>query len=317
MASAAVALVAIAGASPAQDIKGLTIGGGSVGADFFVLGTALQKVLSEANPGARVENTSTTGSVENLRLLRRKEIDVGLFTNTAVVDAWHGRGAFANEPAFQEIRTIAGAFNFTYSIITLASSNLRTMADIKGRRIGIGPDARTLKPLYAPWIEAASGLNYDSDIQHVFASYADIFRMLGEGRVDAVVGFTSGFKVPASIHELSSAKALRWVSMDGAKLDAAKIGRITFPPGSLPGQAEPVVAARYGLVALGATKDMSDATAYAVAKAIHQNLRKIAELQPALAQAISDPSILTGDADPFPYHPGAQRYWTEAGLWKR
>jgi hypothetical protein len=316
-ASTAVAMLAMAGAASAQDIKGLTIGGGSVGADFFVLGTALQNVLSEVYPKARIENTSTTGSLENLRLLRRKDVDLGIFTNTAVADAWHGRGAFANEAPYQEIRSIAGVFHFTYSIITLASSSLKTPADIKGKRIGIGPDAKTLKPLYAPWIEASSGLNYDTDIQHVYASYADIFRMLGEGRVDGVVGFTSGFKVPASIQELSSSKRLRWISMDAGKLAAVKIEPITFPPGSLPGQTEPVVAAKFGLVALAATKDMSDAVAYSVAKAIHQNLKKLTELQPALGQAVSEPATLAADTDPFPYHPGAQKYWTEAGLWKR
>ncbi|MBL8701250.1 MAG: TAXI family TRAP transporter solute-binding subunit [Alphaproteobacteria bacterium] len=317
MAASVAAAVAISGAAMAQEIKGLTIGGGSVGADFFILGAALQKVLSEAFPSARIENTSTSGSVENFRLLRRKEIDVGIFTNTAVVDAWDGRNAFANEPPFQEIRSIAGTFHFTYSIITLASTNLKATADFKGKRVGIGPDGRTLKPLYQPWFEASSGLSYDTDIQHVFASYADIYRMLGEGRVDGAVGFTSGFKIPASIQELASGKPLRWVSMDPAKLTAAKVEHITFPVGSLPGQTEPVTAARYGLVAIGATKDMSDGTAYAIAKAVHQNLKKLTDLQPALAQALADPTTLAGDTAPFPFHPGAQRYWTEAGLWKR
>ncbi|MSP87995.1 MAG: TAXI family TRAP transporter solute-binding subunit [Alphaproteobacteria bacterium] len=315
--AAAVAMLGMAGAASAQDVKGLTIGGGSVGADFFVLGTALQKVLSDVYPGARIENTSTTGSLENLRLLRRKDIDLGLYTNTAVADAWHGRGAFASEPAFQEIRSIAGVFHFTYSIITLASSSLKDPADIKGKRIGIGPDAKTLKPLYAPWIEASSGLNYDTDIQHVYASYADIFRMLGEGRVDGVVGFTSGFKVPASLQELSSAKPLRWISMDAGKLAAAKLEPITFPPGALPGQTTPVTAAKFGLVAIAATTTMSDATAYSIAKAIHQNLKKLTELQPALGQAVTEPTTLAADTTPFPFHPGAQKYWTEAGLWKR
>jgi TRAP transporter TAXI family solute receptor len=314
----AVGALSAASAASAQDIKGLTIGGGSVGADFFVLGAALQNVLSEAFPKSLIENTSTTGSVENLRLLRRKDVDLGLFTSTAVVDAWHGRGAFTTEPAFEEIRAVAGFFHFTYSLITLAASPIKAPVDIKGKRIGIGPDARSLKPLYQPWIEASSGLSYDTDLQHVYASYADIYRMLGEGRVDGVVGFTSGFKVPASILDLSNAKPLRWITMDAAKLDAAGIGHITFPAGALPGQTTAVTAARFGLVTMGARKDMPDQVAYAIAKAVHQNLAKLTQLQPAVGQAAADPTTLaSADAAPFPYHPGAQRYWVEAGLWKR
>ena len=75
------AIAVVAAASPfgaerasAQELKGLTIGSGSVGADFFVLGTTLQQVLSKAHPNAKIENTATTGSVENARLLRKKEI---------------------------------------------------------------------------------------------------------------------------------------------------------------------------------------------------------------------------------------------------
>lgn len=312
----AAGVAASAAGASAQELKGLTIGSGSVGADFFVLGTSLQRVLSEAFPRARIENTATTGSVENFRLLRRKDIDVGLYTTSAVLDAWHGRAGFANEPAFQEIRTIAGVFHFTYSLISLRSSGFKSMTDLKGKRVGIGPDPKTLGPLYSPFINA-SGLNYEKDIQHVYASYADIFRMVGEGRIDAVVGFTSGFKVPASIQELASAKDIRWLSMDADALTKAGLLPITFPMGSLPGQEGPVVACKIGFVAMAATKDMPDDVAYTVAKAVHQNLKKLAELQPALGESVAEPMTLANNTDPFPYHPGAMKYWQEAGLWKR
>ena len=311
-----VAMLAASGAASAQDIKGLTVGSGSVGADFFVLGTSMQRVLSEVFPNARIENTATSGSAENMRLLRRKDIDLGLYATTAMIDAWYGRNAYANEKPFTEIRSIAGVFHFTYCLISLRSSGFTKMSDLKGKRIGIGPDAKTLAPLYSPFF-TAHGLDFEKDIQHVYASYADIFRMVGEGRVDAVVGFTSGAKVPASIQELASSKPIRWISMDADMLKKAGREYITFPMGSLPGQEGPVVSARHGLVTIAAIDQMPDATAYTVAKAIHQNLKRLADLQPALGEAINDPMTLTGSTDPYPYHPGAIKYWTEVGLWKR
>jgi TRAP-type uncharacterized transport system substrate-binding protein len=92
---------------------------------------------------------------------------------------------------------------------------------------------------------------------------------------------------------------------------------MTFPMGSLPGQEGPAVVARHGLTVVAATAESPDTLAYAIAKAIHQNLKRLVNLQPALGEALEDPAVLSEDTKPFPYHPGAIGYWTEAGLWKR
>lgn len=300
--------------SAAQEIEGITIGSGSVGADFFVLGATLQQVLSKKFPDARIENTATSGSVENLRLLRRGDIDAGIFTTTAIIDAWDSKGAFANEEPYKEIRTLSGVFPFTYNLITLADSGITSMADVNGKRVGIGPDPATLLPLYSPFFEAG-GLNMQEDIQPVYASYADIYRMLGEGQLDAVVGFTSGSKVPASIQELASARDIRWIPMDAPALEQAGLVPVVFPAGALPDQPEEVTGVAIGFVAIGTTDQLPDETAYAFVKSLHENLEEIATLQPAMRQAIDNPSTLTSSTDPYPYHPGAIRYWKEVGLW--
>lgn len=302
--------------SAAQKIKGITIGSGSVGADFFVLGTSLQQVLSKKFPDARIENSATSGSVENFRLLRRGDVDVGIYTTTAVTTAWDAKGAFANEKPYKEIRTLAGVFPFTYHLISLADSRIVGMADLKSKRVGIGPDPATLIPLYSPFFEA-SGINMQKDIVPIYASYADIYRMLGEGQIDAVVGFTSGSKVPASIQELASAKDIRWISFEAGALEKAGLKPIMFQAGTLPDQPEKVIGVATGFVALGATEQLPDDVAYAFVKSLHENLKEISTLQPALGQAVRDPSTLTSNTDPFPYHPGAIRYWKEVGLWPK
>ncbi|MGQ0662831.1 MAG: TAXI family TRAP transporter solute-binding subunit [Pseudomonadota bacterium] len=314
---ALIATVSMGGVHPlsAQELKGLTIGSGSVGGDFFILGTALQQVVSKAYPNAKIENSATAGSVENLRLLRKKEIDVGILAadSPPVVNAWRGEGGFKDERPYQEIRALIGFFHFTYNVLTRKDSGIKTYADLKGKRVGIGPDPALNDPFYSPFIEA-NGINYKNDINRVYASYADIFRMLKEGRVDASVGWTSGFKIPASIQELQSATPIRWMSMDPEALRRANLEPVVFPAGTL--QEEATTSVKLGFVVVGTTNALLDNVAYAFAKAVHQNFSHLAEMQPAIRQGVSDPSTLTAKAGPLPYHPGAIRYWKEAGLWK-
>ena len=312
-----VGLVGSAAPTWAQKLDGVTIGSGSVGGDFYLMGTAMQQVLSEAHPGAKVENTVTAGSVENLRLLRRKDIDVGIFTITgnAIKDAWNGRKAFEKEKPYTELRNLAGFFHFIYHVITLADSDIKTYADLMGKRISVGPDPNINDATYSPFI-MANGLDYFK-LDKVYMSYGDAFRLLGEGRVDASITWSSGFKLPPAVQELAASKKLRWLPQSRQGLIDAKLEVVEFPAGSLPHLTADQVAPKYGLVAIATTKDMSDDTAYAIVKTLHKRFDQFAQLQPAIQEAGANPETLTANTDPVPYHPGAIRYWKEAGLWKR
>lgn len=312
------ALALTAPPAASQEIDGLTIGSASVGGDFFVLGTAMQQILAETWPDGKFENSVTAGSVENARLLRRKEIDVGVFTITSVAlkDAWNGTGGFSEEEPYTELRNLAGFFHFIYHVFTRKDSGVETYADLKGKRVGIGPDPNINDPEYRVFIEA-HGLDYMEDLDRVYASYADIFRLTGEGRVDASVTWTSGFKLPVSVQELASAHDLHWLPMRREALEGAGLHVVDFPAGSIPHLDEANVAPKYGLVSIATTTDMSDDTAYALVKVLHEKFEQFSELQPAIREAGANPQTLTASSDPIPYHPGAIRYWKEAGLWNR
>ena len=310
----------LAGVAPAtaQKLEGVTIGSASVGGDFYLMGTAMQQVLSEEFPDAKIENSVTAGTVENLRLLRSKDIDVGIFTITssAVVDAWNGVKAFKDEKPYTEVRNLAGFFHFIYHVVTLEGSDVKTYADLKGRRISVGPDPNINDSTYSPFI-TAQGLDYKNDLDKVYMSYSDSYRLLREGRVDAAVTWTSGFKLPPALQEVAAAKPLFWIPQNRQGLIDAGLQVVEFPAGSLPNLKTDIVAPRYGLVSIASTTDMSDETAYLIVKTLHKRFGQFAALQPAIREAGSNPETLTASSDPVPFHPGAIRYWKEAGLWKR
>lgn len=314
--AAAVAAATFGTGLPAAraEMTGLIIGSGSVGADFFSFGSAMQQALSKNFPDLTFENTATSGSVENVRLLHRGEVDAAIFQlSEATKGAWTGGGRFEGEEPYIDIRTIGALFDFKYAIVVPADSSIRTIEDLKGKSIAIGPDPAS-QDIHAAPLFAAHGIDYQADLNRFYGSYSDIYRQVGEGRYDAGMGFMSGFIPIAAIQELASGTEIRWVGWDAEKLRTAGIVPVTVPADTVVGQTEPFVAAQRGLNLFATTDRMSDDAAYELAKALHQELAAIAELVPAMRANLGDPSTLVQSTEPFPFHPGAERYWREAGL---
>ena len=142
--AALVAALASGGRPALAQMKGMTIGSGSVGADFFAFGSALQRALAKNYSKLTFENTATSGSIENVRLLHRKEVDVAIFQlSDSTIGAWDGTGRFKGEQPYKSLRAIATLFTFNYSLIVPKSSSMRTIEDFKGKRVAIGPDPAT------------------------------------------------------------------------------------------------------------------------------------------------------------------------------
>ncbi|MBM3601303.1 MAG: TAXI family TRAP transporter solute-binding subunit [Alphaproteobacteria bacterium] len=296
-------------------MKGLTIGSGSVGADFFAFGAALQRALAKNHPRLTFENTATSGSIENVRLLHRKEVDVAIYQlSESTIGAWDGTGRFKDQPPHKELRTLGTLFTFNYSLIVPKSSNMRTIEDFKGKRVAIGPDPATQDTHTKP-IFQAHGVDYDS-LRRVYGSYSDIYRQFAEGRVEAGIGYMSGFIPLPSILELFASTEVRWINLDPEKLKAAGINPVTVPPGTLPFQEGPVIAAQRGLNLLGGTTALTDDQAYEIARILHRELAMIADLVPVLKSNLANPPSLAQQTPPFPYHAGAEKYWREQGLMK-
>jgi TRAP transporter TAXI family solute receptor len=276
----------------------------------------MQQALAKEFPNLTFENTATSGSVENVRLLHRNEVDAAIFQiSGATTGALTGTGRFEGEEPYKNLRAIGTLFDFKYMVIVPASSSIKTLEELKGSTFAVGPDPATQDVHAAPLFEA-HGIDYKNDLSRVYASYADLYRQVGEGRFDAAMGYTSGFIPLPAIQELAATTELRWIGWDAEKLKAANIVPVTVPAGTLPGQTEEIVAAQRGLNILAATTELTDDQAYDLARTLHKRLDEIAELVPALRANKMDMTTLAQPVAPFEYHPGALKYWREAGLMK-
>ena len=301
----------------ARALDGFSVGTASAGSTPHILGTAMQQVFSKKFPDGRFEVAVTGGSIENSRLMRSGEINLGIvsITGAAMRNAWHGKNLESGEKPYREIRTLMGFVHIIGHLIARKDAGIATFADIKGKRVGLGSSLRT-SALHEPFWRS-QGVAWIDDVEEVPLSSGDRYRFLAEGRIDAALAWTVGTKLAAIIEEYASANEAVWVRADKAGLEEAGLTAFAFEPGSLPHLDFRNYGPSLTMSALAATESMSDDEAYAIVKTLHANIEDIVLLLPAVRAAVENPAVFTSSSDPFPYHPGAVRYWKEAGLWNR
>ncbi len=314
--AACVLSLSLAVFSPANAVDGFTVGTASAGSTPHILGTAMQQLFSEKFPEGRFEVAVTGGSIENSRLLRRDEANLGIvsITGAAMRNAWHGRNLEEGEAPYKEIRTLMGFVHIIGHLIARPEAGIENFGDIKGKRVGLGSSLRT-SALHEPFWRS-NGVAWIDDVEEVPLSSGDRYRFLAEGRVDAALAWTVGTKLAAIIEEYTSAHDAVWVRTDKEAMEEAGLTVFAFEPGSLPHLDFRNYGPSLTMSALAARDDMPDDMAYEIVKTLHENIEQIVLLLPAVRAAVENPDVFTSSSDPFPYHPGAIRYWKEVGLWK-
>jgi len=220
----------------------LSIATGTTGGVYYPLGGALANYLTRDIPGVSATAEVTAGSVANFQLLGASRVQLLLGQVDAAVDAIRGAGAFRGRvvPA----RAIAVLYTNRMQVVTVADRNIRTMADLKGKRISTGAPASATE-LFASRLIKAAGLDLATDFRgRERLSPAESTNAIRDGKIDAYF-FVSG--VPTSaITDLAATPGTQIVLVDHAQyLQAivAEAGPVyfaeTIPANTYPGQTTP------------------------------------------------------------------------------
>src|SRR5512139_4226598 len=153
---AGVVLCAPAGAAE-QFVNVLT--GGTSGV-YYPLGVALANTIGKAMPGAKTSVQATKASVENLNLLQAGRGELAFTLGDSLSDAWKGDEDAGFKTPLNKLRAVAGIYSNYIQIVASADSGIKTLADLKGKRISVGAP-RSGTELNARAIFKAAGLSYD------------------------------------------------------------------------------------------------------------------------------------------------------------
>lgn len=282
--------------------------GGTSGV-YYPLGVALSKIYGAKIPGVRTQVQSTKASVENLNLLQRGRGEIAFALGDSVKLAWEGDADAGFNGKLDRLRAIAAIYPNYIQIVASKESGIQSLDDIKGRSLSVGaPKSGT--ELNARGIFAAVGLSYDELGKTEYLPFAESVELMKNRRLDASLQ-SAGLGV-ASIRDLANSIPIRMVAVSADVAD--KLGPPYFateiPAGTYEGQTEAVPTLAVPNVLVTHSK-VSDEIAYQMTRQLFENLSDMA----AAHKAASSIRLETATIGlPVPLHPGAKRYYKEAGL---
>jgi TRAP transporter TAXI family solute receptor len=308
--AAAVALC-VGGAAVAQQ-KTISIGTGGTGGVYYPLGGGMANVLSKYLPGVEATAEVTGGSVDNLKLIGSQTGQIGLSMVDAAVDALKGQNKFSGNQV--EVRTLMVLYPNRMHVVSTEARGVKTMADIKGKRVSTGSPGSATEVMAIRVIEAA-GLNREKDMTHERLSVAESANALKDGKIDAF--FWVGGLPTAAVTDVGATPGVKIVMIDTAQLVDkmnAKYNNLyskgVIPAKTYPGQEKdnPVAVVQNILVA---NAKMPDDVAYGIVKTL---LEKKPELVAVHREAENfDIKNQSKENTPIPFHPGAAKYFKEKG----
>jgi TRAP transporter TAXI family solute receptor len=304
----AAAAIAVAVTAPAKAETFINILTGGQSGVYYPLGVSLESIFAASVPDARPSVQSTKASVENLNLIQAGKGEIAFTLGDSLKFAVVGNADAGFASPLDKLRTVAAIYPNYVQVVASQESGIKTLADLKGKRLSVGaPKSGT--ELNARAILTAAGLTYDDLGKVEYLPFAESVELMKNRQLDATLQ-SAGLGV-ASIRDLASSVPITVVEIPADIV--AKVGSPyqvgTIPAGTYEGQAADVATATIQNY-LVSSADVPDDVVYAMTKAIFENLDKMVAAH-AAAKAISVDKA--AKEPPAPLHPGAERYFKEAG----
>jgi len=290
----------------------ITILTGSTSGIYYPLGTALSSIDAKVIPGANITVQATAGSVQNLRLLEANDGELAFTLGDCLADAWAGNKDAGFDVPFTKLRAIARIYPNFIQIVASSRSQIKTLADLKGKRVSVGAEGSGTA-LNAAVIFKAAGFTFNDLAMVDQTPFASSVRLVEQGSLDATLQ-SAGLGVESIRHLLASGQStLIPIPSDiVARIDSAVYIAATIPAGTYDGQSGDVQTASVPNF-LVTREGVSDDVAYQMTKSLFEHLDQLVQTQPAA----KDIDVKKAATDlPIPLHPGAERYYREIGVLK-
>lgn len=283
--------------------------GGTSGV-YYPIGVAMSQLYSNGIDGAKTSVQATKASVENLNLLQSGRGEIAFALGDSVEDAWNGVEDAGFKAPLTRLRAIAATYPNYIQIVASQESGIKTLEDLKGKRISVGaPKSGT--ELNARAIFKAAGLSYADMGRVEYMPYAESVELIKNRQLDATLQ-SSGLGM-AAIRDLAAMVPINFVAIPAevvAKIDSQAYQAKVIPAGTYDGQDEDVPTAAIVNLLVSHEK-VSDDVAYQMTKLMFDNLARLRTAH----SASNDISLETAtEALPIPLHPGAERFYKEAGV---
>lgn len=303
-------LTALVGCASAADMpKFVNVIGGPTGGMYYPVGIAIAEIFTN-QLGIQATAQITAGAAENPSLVHNNDGEVSITMTSCAYNAYHG-----NQPYGEPYEDVLGWFNNISTgvlhMIVREDSGIDSIADIKGKRVAMGPAANGGLAISKD-IWGLYGFSAD-DCKTTYCSFADGLAALKDGNVD--VALVQSAAPAAAVMEFAvTCDDFKILSVDPeiAEQLLAKSSYYAYVELAPEVYGTKESAMVIGIPVMGIiSANLSEDVVYEMTKAIFENVDTIRNAAPA-AKGFS---FENGAKDiPIPLHPGAEKYFKEVGL---
>ena len=305
----AAAVLAAGLAAPAAAQKAITLGTSSIGSSFYVVSIAISKMASK-HENLNVAVESVGGSHANMFGIARGKIDFATANSSAVYDLYNGKKPF--KKAF-DVRLVAQGHPTLRWFIATKRSGITRLEDIDNKTIS---SIRRPLPELKEVMDVMEKVFGMKGIKHVASSTSrELDGQLRAGSVD-------GALMPFSLRQPVITKLFRDdmiepLILSDAQFDKVfnalppKFFKLVVPANNFKNQpkAFPVLGLNAVMVT---TMKMDEDTVYKMLRSFMNHQKEFSTFHGAAKFWNPQRATLS---PPVPFHPGAIKYYKEAGMW--
>lgn len=315
-ATCSLAFIGQAEAGPKEQ-RFITIGTGGVTGVYYPAGGAICRLVNKNRKehGIRCSVESTGGSIYNLNAIREGELDMGVAQSDWQYHAYNGTSKFQDVGANKELRAVFSLHPEMFTVVARKDANIKKFDDLKGKRVNIGDPGSGQRATLEVIMDE---LDWKMDVFKLASELkaSEQSKALCDNKIDAMiyaVGHPNG-----SIKEATTTCDSVIVNVDGPGINGLikkhpYYSKVSIPGGQYKGNDNDVPTLGVNATFV-ASANVPEDVVYEVVKAVFENFDSFVRLHPAFE--LLDKKAMVVDGLSAPLHPGAARYYREAGLIK-
>lgn len=270
---------------------------------FQALGRAIADLIPRSQPGLHITPVTTGGAQQNLDALVRGDADLALSFSDMAYHAYTG-----TDDGRGRIRAIAALQLVPLHIVVREGLTARSVADLRGRRVAIGP-AHSGTAVLARRILRSFGLR-EGDVHERTVPFAEAARLLASGEIDAMCLMVS---YPAPLVADALERGAQLLAVEGPGVETLRgadpFMRLTFVPGAT----YPGIAANRRTIGVDSvllvSADLPQDLVFAITRAFVEGIPSMPN-----RAVVREMDLAQTSATPVPLHAGAARYFRQREL---
>ena len=290
----------------------LSIATATMGGSYYPIGVGFAEIFKAKVPSVEAKVEVTGGATENPKLVGSGESDIGFTNANLAYNAYTGTGIYKGK-RYEKLRLLfGGVAPGTFHMVTLANSKVKTYADLKGKKVAVGPQGGgglSMLPdilgIYNLTMDdfTASYMSFDEGVQEVIDKHVDVALVQAPYPAPAIKNI-QGSGVKFRLLEMTDAERNKLIQK------FPYYNKVDLPANVYGLPAVSKLVGSTNVVVVNA--DLSTDLVYQITKAIFENVDQLHKVHPSASSI----SVKNAVSNIIPLHPGAEKYFKEVGALK-